>query len=205
MTVAASGAPAVTGPPAASAAPAAGGRSPLLAGGVLLVALLTSACGTQPDGGTAGEGRKEPRATASSPEPGTTEAATSAPAPPPLTAEDGTDYAACEDGTCEVAVPGPGPVEVPVAGGTFTAKKVTAGDAVKFELSTPALGTATGTMKGHCGTVMKFYPGGGGMVSKACEDGTTPSPPTPQPGMLQLQLVGWDADEAAVIRFVSAT
>jgi hypothetical protein len=175
-------------------------RSPILAGGALLVALLASGCGSQPGGeGTVGS-KGEPTARASTREP-SSKPPTSAP-PPPLTASDGTDYAACEDGTCEVAVPGP--ADFPVAGGTFTAKKVKAGESVEFKLTLAGGGEGSGTVKGHCGAVMKFYPGGAGMVSKVCEDGTTPSPPAPEPGMLQLQLVGWDADDAAVIRFVSS-
>lgn len=52
------------------------------------------------------EAADESSVSVGSPEP-SGEPATSAPAPP-LAAVDGTDYAAREDGTCEVAVPGPG-------------------------------------------------------------------------------------------------
>ena len=182
-------------------------RSPLLAGGVLLAALLAAGCASDPGGEPVGGGKPsgggkasgKPAATESPRNP-SSRPPTSAPAPPPLTASDGTDYSACAGGTCEVAVSGP--VDVPVAGGTFTVKKVTPGDGVTFTLESD-FGGGNGTVKGRCGTVLNFYPGGGGMISKVCEEGTTPSPPAPEP-MLKLQLVGWDPDDAAVIRFVSS-
>lgn len=182
-------------------------RTPLLAGGVLLVALLAAGCGAEPETDASADGKRsdkpsaEPTARASTREPSRTPTTSAPPSPQPTaSASDGTRYSACADGTCEVAVSGP--VDIPVDGGTFTVKKVHREDGVKYEVSMATGATGSGTMKGACGSVFTFYAGGGVSVV-SCGASTKPTPPAPEPGALKLQLAGWDADGAAVIRFVS--
>ena len=62
----------------------------------LLAALATAACGAEP-------GSDPVESTA---EPSTSAVESTSPEPEELTAADGTDYAACDDGTCEVLVSG---------------------------------------------------------------------------------------------------
>jgi hypothetical protein len=163
----------------------------------LLAALLAAGCGTQSGGG--GDADRRPTARESSGEPGRTPTASPSPPRKP-TASDGTRYAACADGTCEVAVSRP--VDIAVDGGTLEVTEVKAGDKVEFEL-TPASGAgSSGTLKG-CGTVLQVYPGGGGARSSVCEEGEIPDAPEPVPGIFQMQMAGWDDDHAAVLRLVS--
>jgi hypothetical protein len=65
---------------------------------VLLAALATTACGAEP-GSDPVEGTSAATASASATE-------SASPEPEELSAADGTDYAACDDGSCEVLVSG---------------------------------------------------------------------------------------------------
>ncbi|MGW0835072.1 hypothetical protein [Streptomyces prunicolor] len=126
--------------------------------------------------------------------------AASTPPPPAPTASDGRRYAACADGTCEVAVARS--VDIAVNGGTFSVTKVKPGDSVDFEVTLAGGGGGSGTMKGTCGTIVRFYPGSTSLITCGAAD-STPAPPSPAPGALSLQLAGWDSDDAAVLRLVS--
>lgn len=174
----------------------------------LAAALLLAGCGSgPPDGGGSAASRHAGKTTA----PGATGTAstdrttptaspTSTPPPPPPTASDGTRYAACADGTCEVAVSRP--VDIAVNGGTFSVTRTRPGNSVDFEVTLATGGGGSGTLKGTCGTIARFYPGSVSMVT--CSDAdSTPTPPAPEPGALSLQLAGWDSDDAAVLRLVS--
>ncbi|WP_158848843.1 hypothetical protein [Saccharothrix deserti] len=151
----------------------------LLITGGLLAAMVAAGCGTV--SGTA------------VPAPTTTTTTTTPPAP---TAADGTDYAACADGTCEVAVSGP--VDIALGGsagpGTFSVRTMHA-DGIDFEVSLAQSG-GRGTLKGHC--TLSFHPGGGG---SSCSNKPGP-PPTPKAGVLAVQMVGVTAG-TAVLRLVS--
>jgi hypothetical protein len=154
----------------------------LLTGG-LLAALATAGCGTV-------SGTAVPAATT------TAAVTTTTTTPPAPTAADGADYAACADGTCEVAVSGP--VDIPLGGsvgpGTFAVRAVLA-DGVEFEL-TSAIGGGSGSLKGHC--TATFVPGGGGM---SCSSKPS-APPEPRAGVLAVQMVGV-TDGTAVLRLVT--
>ncbi|MEU4765221.1 hypothetical protein AB0H12_18380 [Actinosynnema sp. NPDC023794] len=156
----------------------------LLAGG-LLAALATAGCG--PVSGTAVPAPMTATTTT------TTTTTTTPPAP---TAADGANYAACADGTCEVALSGP--VDIPLGGaagpGTFAVRAVLA-DGIEFEL-TSAIGGGSGSLKGHC--TATFVPGGGGM---SCSNKPSP-PPEPRAGVLAVQMVGV-VDGTAVVRLVT--
>ncbi|MEV0474631.1 hypothetical protein [Streptomyces prunicolor] len=177
---------------------------------VLVAGLILAGCGSatpERGGSTAtsahgGSAASRPAATATGKAPATptTPAASTPPPPPPApTASDGRRYAACADGTCEVAVARP--VDIAVNGGTFSVTKVKPGDSVDFEV-TLAGGGGSGTMKGTCGTIVRFYPGSTSLITCGNAD-STPAPPSPAPGALSLQLAGWDSDDAAVLRLVS--
>ncbi|WP_019060242.1 hypothetical protein [Streptomyces prunicolor] len=185
---------------------------------VLVAGLLLAGCGsatperggstaTAEHGGSAatsahgGSAASRPAATATGKAPATpTTPAASAPPPPAPTASDGRRYAACADGTCEVAVSRP--VDIAVNGGTFSVTKVKPGDSVDFEVTLAGGGGGSGTMKGTCGTIVRFYPGSTSLITCGNAD-STPAPPSPAPGALSLQLAGWDSDDAAVLRLVS--
>jgi hypothetical protein len=153
----------------------------LLAGGVL-AALATAGCGSVP-------GTALPAATTTTHT--TTTTTTTTTTEPTPTAANGTDYAACADGTCEVAVSGP--VDIPLGGptgaGTFAVRAVRA-DGIDFELTLPHTGSS-GSLGGFC--TATFTAGGGGM---ACSNRPS-GPPEPQPGVLAVQLV--DATGGTVV------
>ncbi|MFJ2812675.1 hypothetical protein [Streptomyces sp. NPDC087294] len=179
-------------------------RTRLLAAGVVLVTSLVAGCGSAADRGASGAGESAAVASASrsgaSVSPSTSRSApvTSA---PPLTAADGTRYAACADGTCEVAVSRP--VDIAVDGGTLSLTKVKPDDSVDFKLTLADGGQASGVMKGNCGATLFFQGGLSGVNTGTCKAGGTPPPPTSRPGALSMQLAGWDADHRAVLRLVS--
>jgi hypothetical protein len=189
-----------------AAFPQVSARSPRLAGGVLLVALAVAGCGSS-SGGVAADhgtssGKPASKATGSPSGPAGRPSASASPPPPPRpTASDGTRYAACADGTCEVAVARP--VHIAVDGGTLVVTKVKREDSVEFDLTLANGGGGSGTLKGTCGTIFTFYPGGGGAGTMCSSATSKPTRPSPVPGALSMQLAGWDADHAAVLRLVS--
>lgn len=130
------------------------------------------------------------------PAPTTTTTVTTTTTPPAPTAADGADYAACADGTCEVALTGPVDIAVGGSTGPGTFKVLAVGeDGIEFELDLPRSG-GRGTLKGFC--TLTFVPGGGG---SSCS--TKPSaPPEPRTGVLAVQLVGV-AGGTAVVRLVA--
>ena len=167
-----------------------------LTGSAVLVALLLGGCTSRGDSAAAGKAipaRGGVDASPASPEP-------SAPAP---VAADGTNYAACADGTCEISIPGP--VDIRVGGGTLKVTKASAQDGLEFDLTLASGAGGNGTLKGTCGTVASFYLGGGGgtMTSPSCDGTGVPEPPEPMPGALSMQLVGWSPDGAAVLRLIT--
>ncbi|MCE6996028.1 hypothetical protein LZG04_14620 [Saccharothrix sp. S26] len=150
----------------------------LLVGG-LVAALAAAGCGTVP--GTA------------VPAPTTTTTTTTA---PPPTAADGADYAACADGTCEVALTGPVDIAVGSSTGPGTFKVLAVReDGIEFDVDLPHSG-GHGTLKGYC--TLTFTPGGGG---SRCSNQPLP-PPQPQTGVLAVQLVGVTGG-TAVVRLVT--
>lgn len=178
---------------------------PRVAVGVLLAALLAAGCGSGPvgegtDNGETPADRATTRAETGRPAHTGTASATSSPPAPKPTASDGTRYSACADGTCEVAVSRP--VDIAVGGGTLSVKGVKPGNELMFEIATADGATGSGTLKG-CGTVLSFSPGGSGVTSTICDAGGIPEPPDPEPGALLIQMAGWNADRAAVLRLVS--
>lgn len=163
--------------------------------GALLPALLLAAgCGARSDSGASGGGTP---ATTSHPSP-TTSPTTTSPTPP--TAADGSRYATCADGTCEVAVARP--VRIKIRDGAFSVTKVVANDSMLFKLTFSAGGGGSGTLMSTCGARLTFYLGGGGSAV-TCDASGVPATPKPIPGALQVQLVGWATGGAAVLRLVS--
>lgn len=115
-------------------------------------------------------------------------------------AEDGTRYQACADGTCEVAIAKP--VRISLSdGNVLRINKVTA-DSIDIDLSLAAGGGGNGTLKGNCGSIFQFSPAGGGGGQFCPADGSSNPSPEPIPGMVQLQMVGFNA-KGAVLRIVS--
>ncbi|MDO0935259.1 hypothetical protein QQY66_27660 [Streptomyces sp. DG2A-72] len=167
------------------------------AGGALLLALLVAGCGSASDGDTSdsaasGKGRADDRTPSAEPTP--------TPTPTPtLTASDGTRYSACADGTCEVAISRP--VEFAVNGSMFNVTKVNRGNSLEFKLALSYGARGSGTLAANCG-VTRFMPGR--LSTERCtDDNRSQKPPAPQAGTLALQMAGWDADNAAVVRLVS--
>ncbi len=173
-------------------------------GCALLAVLLSAGCGARGDSGVAENPASSPSSTAASP------IATASPTPTPTpdattpapirvrAAADGRRYAACADGTCEVAVTKP--VRIRVDGGTFSVTKVKRDVQLDFKLTMRTGAGGSGTLK-SCG-VMKFYLyGGGGMVT--CGADGVSKRPVRERGALLVQLAGWTSDGAGVLRLVS--
>ncbi|MDT7783879.1 MAG: hypothetical protein QOF58_2298 [Pseudonocardiales bacterium] len=160
--------------------------------GVLAAALALTACGTEQHTST-----PQPTSTTAT----TTSTIPTTTTPPNPTAKDGKDFAQCADGSCEVAIGEPGTIAV--AGHSFVVKSV-ADDGLEFELRLAGGGTASGTLKGTCGSIMKFYTDGtGGGTGTFCNPDNAPQPaPTPEPGVFQLQLAGLN-DHQAIVRMVT--
>lgn len=164
----------------------------LVVAGALLAALAATGCDTV-------SGTAVPAPGTATATPATTTPATATPittTPPPPTAADGTDYAACADGTCEVALAGPVDIAVGGSAGPGTLRVLAVReDGIEFEVDLPRSG-GRGTLAGHC--TLTFMPGGGG---SRCSNQPSP-PPAPQAGVLAVQLVGVN-DSAAVVRLVT--
>ncbi|MEQ4304116.1 hypothetical protein ABNF97_22505 [Plantactinospora sp. B6F1] len=170
-------------------------------GCALLAVLLSTGCGARRDGAAP----ESPASTTASPvataSPSATPAPDAATTPAPVriaAAADGRRYAACADGTCEVAVSKP--VRIRVDGGTFSVTKVKRDVQIDFKLTMSTGAGGSGTLK-SCG-VTKFYLGGGGGAITCGADGV-PKRPAPERGALLVQLAGWTADGAGVLRLVS--
>jgi hypothetical protein len=165
----------------------------------LLVVLVVAACGESPRPAPPALPSTPPSASPSAvPSPST--APSAAPPAPAVTAADGTRLAACADGTCEVAVSGPARIKLRT--GSLRVTKVTADEAVKFKMSLRNGGGGSGTLRGTCGTISYFSASGG--RGEFCADASAaPKQPQPVRGEVALQLAGWTADGAAVLRVVT--
>lgn len=111
------------------------------------------------------------------------------------TAADGTDYTACDDGTCEVEVAEP--VEFDFGDFTFTITAVTE-DGIEYETVNDDGGTGSGSMSGgYCNSYLTAN-----SSSSSCYGVLEGTPPEPDPGAgeVQLQLLNV-TDGAAVVRF----
>lgn len=161
--------------------------------GLLFAALVLAGCGAEPHSATS------PPSSPPTSTPTTTTSTTTT--PPPPTAADGADFTKCADGQCEVAITAP--VTINVAGHSFVVKSVGA-DGLEFDLSLASGGSASGTLKGTCGSIMTFYTNGtGGGAGTFCNPDNGPQPaPVLQPGLFQLQLAGLN-DHQAVVRMVA--
>ncbi|MDQ7908285.1 hypothetical protein RB614_27535 [Phytohabitans sp. ZYX-F-186] len=178
-------------------------KAPWRAAAAVVAALFVAGCGSSGGGRASATGTATPAGTAvaasASPSPSV---ATASPSPAPRpTAADRRRYAACADGTCEVYVPRP--VRIKVRGGTLAVTKVRRDDSLDFKLTFSTGYEGSGTLKGTCGSVVTFYRAGGGAGFTGCPAAGVPVRPTPQPGAQHMQLVGWSADGAAVLRLVS--
>ncbi|MFG1921944.1 hypothetical protein [Cryptosporangium sp. NPDC048952] len=157
--------------------------------------MLVAACGAD-----------EPPA-ARTPPPSPPPSPSPSPSPPPLAAADGTRYAACWDGTCEVAVSRP--TTIPIRFGKLSVSKLQPDDGITFDITLPG-GGGSGTLKGNCGVIGYFYRdfSGGHMSASACPSTAGPADvptPKPAPGEIGLQLVGWTPTNAAVLRLASGS
>lgn len=129
----------------------------------------------------------------------TTSTATTTPKP---AAKDGTDYAACADGNCEVAVDAP--VTIGVSGHSFAVKTIE-DDRITYELTLKGGGTASGSLGGACVALVEFKSDGSGSFSTSvCGRSSDPEPaPEPRAGRSRLQISGLP-NGAAIIQVVTA-
>jgi hypothetical protein len=173
-----------------------------------LVASTVAGCGTAQEGAqpTTPATTSVTPSVSATPTPTPTPTATPSPTPtrtappPPPMAADGTKYEECADGTCEVAIPKPVRIELS-DGNVLRITKVNA-DGIDIDLSLAAGGGGNGTLKGTCGVIFQFAPGGGGSGRFCPADGSSNPSPEPIAGMVQLQMVGRNA-QGAVLRVVS--
>lgn len=111
----------------------------LAAGFAFLAAVAGCSSGPKDAGGTGGAADGKPQAPAphrTSPSPSanaTASASTRPSASPSTTAEDGTDYGSCKDGTCQISVTGP--ADIPV--GRLTLHASVSGNTVSLRVSAP--------------------------------------------------------------------
>lgn len=170
------------------------------AAGGLLAVLLAAGCGSSTAGSAIASAPSAPVSTTASAtsEPAMTTTTEPPPPPPPPTAADGANYKACRSGGCEVLIPGP--VRIAVDGGTLSVTKVSSEEGVEFSLKLSGA-SWSGTLKGTCGGVFRFFRGGGSSFV-GCGASGIPEPPTAEPGALTMQLAGF-ADGGAVLRMVS--
>ena len=174
--------------------------------GVLAAVLLTGACG---DGSDPVDDRTSAPATTAAPSAGVSPSLSAAPSPSPsrsaspsaapVRAADGTRYAACSDGTCEVAVRGK--KKITFRRGTLSVTKFAAGKEFDFRLDLRRGGGGHGTLKGTCGSVAYFS--GSGVRVVGCGASGVPQKPAPQRGEVALQLIGWTTDGSAVLRLAT--
>lgn len=159
----------------------------LRAVGVLATALVLSGCG-------AGRQTAAPESTTET----TTTTTTTAPKP---TTKDGTDYAACADGNCEVTVDEP--VTITVAGHSFEVKSIE-DDAAAYVLTFSGGGTASGSTSGPCSSLVEFdLTGHGSMSTSLCGPSQRKlAAPEPRAGFVRLQMAAV-TDHTAVIQIVT--
>jgi hypothetical protein len=114
------------------------------------------------------------------------------PEAPPPSASDGTDYTACDDGTCEVAVTDA--VDIVVGEFTYAITDVSE-EGLEMETDNGAGSSTGGSLSVGC--VSYLAPNSAGV---GCYEGTgEPLEPDPEPGELALELVDV-TDGTAIIR-----
>ncbi|MEU5871893.1 hypothetical protein AB0A73_10070 [Glycomyces sp. NPDC047369] len=154
----------------------------------LLAAAALSACGAEPaaePSGDAATGAETAETSQAEP----TEAEPTDPV-----AADGTDLAACADGACEVAVAEPADIEVGDAL-PFSVTAVT-DEGIEFAI-TDGGSSVGGSVNGVC----EIRAAGTSFQSQCPDDAGDLDDAAPADGELLVQLLGMDADGAAVLRF----
>lgn len=146
----------------------------------LLALVALAGCGSDPDNGS---GTESP-----------TTAATTEPAEA-LTAADGSDYTACDDGRCEVLITEPVELVFDTADGALT---LNIGEVSQKGISIKVAnesGSASGTaLTGVCEAVIT-----GINLSSRCNTGDlTTAEPQPEPGVLVLQTLDMTEDTAVL-------
>lgn len=166
---------------------------PVLATGALAVALFLSGCGSDSDASVDATPTTDVASTEATSEPAVSESASD---PVALVPADGTDYSACADGNCEVAVSEPTEIEFDGSTGPGTlAVTDVLDDGIALDVTLSG-GGGSGELKGRC--TSNFSAGGGSMDCPADLE-STPEPPEPPAGVLSVQLAGF-ADGTAVLR-----
>jgi hypothetical protein len=110
-------------------------------------------------------------------------------------AADGTDYTACEDGECEVAVEEPMDIVIgaPDEGAVTLSITAVTDDGIEFEVTQPGI-TSSGSLGGVCQATITRN----SMSSKCFEEDTLPEP-DPSRGEFIVQLLGMN-EGSAVLR-----
>lgn len=155
----------------------------------LLAAAALSACGAEPGADPSGDAATEPETTAAE----TSQAEPTEAEPTGPVAADGTDYAACEDGACEVAVAEPVDIEVGDAL-PFSVTAVT-DEGIEFSI-VDGDASVGGSVNGICEIRAV-----GTSFQSQCPGDVGELDDEPAAGELLVQLLGIDADGAAVLRF----
>lgn len=168
-------------------------HGPALAACALTAAFLLSGCGSD----SPSSPNESPTVEIASPEAASEPAVSeSASDPAQLVPADGTDYTACADGNCEVAVAEPIDIEFDGSTGSGTLAVTDILDnGIALDVTLPG-GGGDGELKGRC--TSHFHAGGGSMDCPADLEGT-PEPPEPTAGVLSVQLAGM-TDGTAILR-----
>ncbi|THV40891.1 hypothetical protein [Glycomyces buryatensis] len=166
---------------------------PALATFSLTAALLLSGCGTDSASSPDESPATETASTPATSEPAISESASD---PAPLDPADGTDYTACADGNCEVAISEPTDIEFDGSTGPGTLAVIDIlDDGLALQVTLPG-GGGDSELKGRC--TLHFSAGGGSMDCPADLE-ATPEPPEPAAGVLSVQLAGM-TDGTAILR-----
>ncbi|MFI7451001.1 hypothetical protein ACIBQX_26140 [Nonomuraea sp. NPDC049714] len=95
-------------------------------------------------------------------------------------------------------------MRIAVKGGRLSVIKVKPNNSLEFKLTFAEGGGGSGTLKGTCGSVFTFFRYGGGVSVLGCgAEDSAPKKPARMKGALRMQMEGWDADKAAILRLVS--
>lgn len=159
-------------------------------GALLGLAVLTG-CGDRPEASPSERGTIGSIGDSDAPE--SPAAEEDSPSPSGPAAADGTDYTACEDGECEVAVAEPVEIAVGGADGMTISITVVTENGIEFEMV-----QANGSIGGSLGGICEAFLTGTSMSSSCWLVGEMPEP-QPGDGELVLQLLGMN-DGSAVLR-----